>query len=267
MASKDYTQDGLLYCGACNKPKQMRINVFSDEHIVSVMCDCEVEEKEKERREWEDKQEEIRISNLRVNSIQDRERRKCRFESAEMTANLEKCQKYVNNWEEMRKNNIGLLMWGTCGNGKSFAAACIANALTDKGIPTMMTSFPTILSDQNNTMEIARQMRDFELVILDDLGAERQSQYALEKVFYIIDERYKSGKPLIVTTNLSLDLMKKYRKGDTQSGSSFGEIQDYSRIYDRVLEMCVAMHFDKQSRREQPVRDKAKVMKEAFAER
>ena len=43
------------------------------------------------------------------------------------------------------------------------------------------------------------------MLILDDFGMERGTEYGLEQVFHVIDSRYRSGKPLIVTTNLTLD--------------------------------------------------------------
>ena len=146
-----------------------------------------------------------------------------------------------------------MLLWGTCGNGKSFAAACIANALIDRGVPALMTSFPAILKDFTNESEIERIMREYDLVIIDDLGAERQSEYALEKIFYAIDERYKSGKPLIVTTNQPIKVMNEYRNGTDMR---------YSRIYDRILEMCIPIPFDAPTRRKEPMRDKVKVFNE-----
>ena len=45
----------------------------------------------------------------------------------------------------------------------------------------------------------------YPLLILDDFGMERGTEYGLEQVFNVIDSRYRSGKPLIVTTNLTLD--------------------------------------------------------------
>ena len=60
---------------------------------------------------------------------------------------------------------------------------------------------------------------------------ERGTDYGLEQVFHVIDSRYRSGKPLIVTTNLTLDELK--NPTDTA----------HSRIYDRLLSMCVPIRF------------------------
>ena len=63
---------------------------------------------------------------------------------------LEQARRYVEHWDEMRKQNLGLLLWGKPGSGKTFAAGCIANALIeseDHHAPSVkMTTFGAILS-------------------------------------------------------------------------------------------------------------------------
>ena len=81
-------------------------------------------------------------------------------------------------------------------------------------------------------------------MIIDDLGAERSSEYAMENVFGVIDHCCCSGKPLIVTTNLPLGKLK----GETDV--------DKKRIYDGILEMCVPVKVEGTSRRTEIARDK-----------
>ncbi len=78
-------------------------------------------------------------------------------------------------------------------------------------------------------------MNHYELLVLDDLGTERNTPFAMEVVYRVIDDRYTSGKPMIVTTNLTLEQLKK------------SDIVDYQRIYDRVLGMCIPLHFKAES--------------------
>ena len=59
---------------------------------------------------------------------------------------MDKAHAYVENWKEAYKSNIGLLLFGDVGTGKSFFAGCIANALLDRDVPVLMTNFPTILN-------------------------------------------------------------------------------------------------------------------------
>lgn len=255
METKDYEKDGILYCGICNKPKERR-SAINESEIIPSLCDCQGEARDQEQGQWQAKQRMMKIADMRTESIKDKERRNCRFEVAEENEYVVRCKQYVDQWEIVKRENIGLMFWGPCGNGKSFCAACIANALIDRGIPSLMTSLPAILSDQNNIMEIVRQMKEYELVVIDDLGAERQSEYALEKTFLVIDERYKTGKPLIVTTNQKYQDMKEMRdKGDVA----------HSRIYDRILDMCTPIAFSEANRRREPQKRKREILKEVFA--
>lgn len=168
---------------------------------------------------------------------------------------IAKAKMYVSKWSEMMSNNSGLLLWGDVGTGKTYFAACIANALIEKGASVRMTNFSAILndlfyeSDKNGYIE---RLNNHSLLIIDDLGIERDTHYALEQVYNIVDARYKSGKPFIVTTNLSLDEMK--NPLDTA----------HKRIYDRVLEMCVPIRFCGENFRIQKSADKMKTVKKLF---
>lgn len=156
---------------------------------------------------------------------------------------MQKAHDYVTHWEEMKSNSLGLLLWGDVGTGKSFFAGCIANALLDKGVPVLMTNFSRILntltgmySDDRN--QFIDSFNKYSLLIIDDLGIERSTDFALEQVFNVIDSRYRSKKPLIVTTNLTLDELK--------HPSDLGR----ARIYDRVLERCVPLKINNRNIRE-----------------
>ena len=96
-------------------------------------------------------------------------------------------------------------------------------------------------------------MHDPELLILDDLGTERNSEYALGIVFSVIDRRYRSGRPLIVTTNLPIKQLKEETNIEKK------------RIYDRILEMCVPLYVGGSSYRSDIAHEKMGKMKTFFA--
>ena len=54
---------------------------------------------------------------------------------------------FVEHWEQMKAENIGYLLWGGVGTGKSFFAGCIANALMEQEISVRMTNFALVLND------------------------------------------------------------------------------------------------------------------------
>lgn len=71
-----------------------------------------------------------------------------------------------------------------------------------------------------------------ELLILDDLGAERNTSFGKERIFDVINRRRLTGKPMIITTNIPIVTMQKAASLDER------------RIYDRILEVCVPIRFD-----------------------
>ena len=165
---------------------------------------------------------------------------------------------YAEHWETMREENIGYLLWGKVGTGKSYFAGCIANALMEQEVPVRMTNFSAILNDLTASFEgrneyIERLCR-FSLLIIDDFGMERGTEYGLEQVYNVIDSRYRSGKPLIVTTNLTLDSLQNPQ--DTA----------HARIYDRLLEMCAPILFTGENFRKQTATEKLDRLKGMLAE-
>ena len=168
---------------------------------------------------------------------------------------LAEAKRYVEHWEEMRQNNIGLLLWGRPGNGKTFAAACIANALCEQWMDVRMTTLATVLEklpvmsfqDQSRYLD---SLRGCDLLILDDFGMERKTNYAQEQVFSIIDGRYLARKPLIVTTNLCIK--------DLKNPEDMTEL----RIFDRILELCVPVCFDGPNLRQSKAKEKLALYKE-----
>ncbi len=126
---------------------------------------------------------------------------------------MEKAHAYVEHWKEAYRDNTGLLLFGDVGTGKSFFAGCIANALLDRDVPVLMTNFPSILNRLTGVFAEDRaafiaSLDDYSLLVIDDLGVERNTEYAMEQMFTVIDSRYRSKKPLIVTTNLKLEEIK-----------------------------------------------------------
>ena len=235
MEMGDYIgEDGLIYCGVCHEPKQKR---FEDSGILAgqvhhVMCRCERERHAKEEARQRAEERARHVDELRRDGFLSRTMRDWTFakdngQNPQMTA----AKRYVANWEQMKEKNIGLLLWGDVGCGKSYLAGAIANALIDQEIAVRMTNFSAIINDLSGTFEGRNQYLDklcsYPLLIIDDFGMKRGTEYGLEQVYSVIDGRYRSGKPLIVTTNLTLTEMR--NAADTA----------HKRIYDRVLDMCV----------------------------
>ena len=254
----DYERDGVLFCGKCNTAKQVVVPwPNGSERKVGCLCKCAASERDAERERQRAEEEQRRINALRVNGIQDTDLRGCTFENARALPMIEKAKRYVDKWPQMKADNIGLLLWGDTGNGKTYTAACIANALIDRKVPVLVTSFGKILSAVTGMFADERvryidSLQEFHLLVLDDLGAERQSQFALETVYTVIDNRYKAKQPIIVTTNTPVSELRNAPN------------MDYQRIYDRILEMCVPMHFTGDSLRKAAASEKLERARKLF---
>jgi len=163
---------------------------------------------------------------------------------------LKLAQHYCQNWPTMYANNHGLLMHGAAGNGKTFFSFAIANQLYQQGVAVMAISVSRILDiirDSYNNhgdygeQEIMRTISEASLLILDDLGVEYKTAWAYEKLYTIIDTRYRAKKPTIITTNLVIN--KEQNIDEVRDSLSIIDARtkhyDTShRIYNRIVEMC-----------------------------
>lgn len=240
--AEDYERDGLLYCGKCGTPRQVRLNLTGVEKAYSCLCKCRSEEREREALAFRRRQEAEKIRRLRTFALSDPSYRGWTFAGDDgREPKMEYLRRYAERWDEAREKGIGLLLWGDVGTGKSYGAACVVNALTDRGIPCMMTTFIRLANElsggaRDDKNAYIRSLDRYQLLVIDDLGAERGSEYMQEMVFEVVDARYRAGRPLIVTTNLTLEYMKHPEK------------VTYSRIYDRVFEMTVPIKFTERRR-------------------
>lgn len=242
----DYiNEDGLLVCGVCHQPMQTYIEVPNptpdcmSKLLTTTSCECDRRAEREEAARKQEIENRDKIVRFRQVSLIDAKFKDVSFESLKRTQfnekNLKICVRYAEKFTEMLAKNQGLLLWGNVGTGKSYAAAAIANYLLSRVVPVVMVSFVEIIKDiESKKMtqdQIISLVNSAQLVIFDDLGAERSSDFALEKVYSIIDSRYRKKLPMIVTTNLTMDQMK-------------DEVDiRYCRIYDRIFETCYPMQF------------------------
>lgn len=227
--------DGLIYCGKCNTPKQVRIDMKGVKLTPFCLCRCESEKYEKEKEAEKIQALKQQIERNRAAGFPEVHMQKWTFEKDDR-ANAkisDICQRYVENFPKMKAKGKGLMFLGGFGTGKTFLAACIANALLDEGFSVLMTNFPRLINTihgmREGKQEYIDSLNKYSLLIIDDLGVERQSEYVAEIVQNIVDSRYRAGLPVVITTNLS--------------PKDFTETQDIakSRLYSRISEMCLPL--------------------------
>ncbi len=239
----DYIKDGLIYCGKCHTPAEYRTVFHGEEIIFPTWCECAKRANEERERQSAEAQRAIRVAELRRLSMMNGKLSECRFSGAdkdgENSRSMTICERYAEIFPKMLADNRGLLLFGSVGTGKTFAAACIANTLLEKSYSVVMVSLVTLIDGAD---EIIRRMDDIDLLILDDLGAERSTDYGFERIYAVCDARYRCAKPVIYTSNLPLETFK------------HSEDIRCARIYDRVLERCYPVEFRGVSRRKREAR-------------
>lgn len=278
----DYTgEDGLLYCGACKSRKQIRIDILGEERVVHCMCKCReavAEQDQRYRRAAELRKKyheysrtatdfqllgwlERQDCDIAPDLVAEKRRllKKICFPSCDMSAaNFSNddhgnerisaiMRNYAENFETMKEKGKGILLYGEVGRGKSFLACCVGNALIERGIPVLMTDFERIERESsknyNERQEYFDALNRFPLLIIDDLGVERNTTYMNSLVYTVIDNRVKAGLPMIITTNLTAEELK--------NASEMSNM----RIYSRLLGVCLPFEVKGGDRRREQLKE------------
>ena len=212
------------------------------------MCSCRKADAETEEKQEREDTIQKWINRFREYSLTDERFERSTFENwihaPDKEEYYELGMRYCEKWETMMANNRGLLLYGTAGTGKTYLAFAIANELGKQGKAVMAISISKILDaikDSYNNFgrdgetEILRTIQEASLLILDDIGVEHKTSWAYEKLYAIIDTRYRASKPVIFTTNKSLEELRTYF---TVVDARTGEKDASERIFNRLCEMC-----------------------------
>lgn len=253
----EYMKDGHAYCKTCHERKDGEVKSIMDMKFIfknNCKCDRETFEKQKQR----EKEQEI-----------ERLKRSCFISMSQWAYTFDNykgekdkiyiiAKNYVKEYEQMKKENIGLLFCGTVGSGKTYLACCIANALIEEYmIRVKIRNFAQIINDLQKSgfdldkNEYIESLTNVSVLILDDLGIERDTSYAKEQVYNIVNSRYLKKKPTIFTTNLPYEKIQNSDDG-----------VEYERIYSRIIEMCIPVKVMGEDFRKRLQKEKLKQNKE-----
>ncbi len=127
----------------------------------------------------------------------------------------------------------GLWLEGDVGTGKTTLAMLVSKSAIEAGRSVAIYSLPRLLARIRRTydadagelsyLEFFERLTSVDLLHIDDLGAEKRSDWVLEQLYAIVDERYATSRSMVVTTNLELDELEE----------QIGE-----RTVSRLVEMC-----------------------------
>lgn len=140
-------------------------------------------------------------------------------------------QTFIDKFESFFKpNHKGIYISGPVGTGKTFLAMMIANEMAEIGYKVYMARINDAIEAfgdiYDTTLAEKIKNREFDLIILDDLGASRETEFQIERLWSLIDSINVSQTPLIVTTNLTIQELVNEKN------------LKLKRSYDRVVEMC-----------------------------
>lgn len=154
-------------------------------------------------------------------------------------------------WYVTKMPPRSLYFYGECGTGKTFLAALIAQEFLHNFKTVIFGDVPELLEeikrtfDKENTSaaDVVARYCECDLLILDDMGTGKITDWALTQLYRIINARYSTNKPMIVTSNFDLEgLNKRLASADSFSAK---------RIVSRLSEMCEEAYFGTNDRRQQ----------------
>lgn len=153
------------------------------------------------------------------------------FDTTENGNAYEICKRYVEQ-KVYDTEKCGLIICGSYGTGKTHLVASIANYSVENGIPTLFDTYGGHLEHlkaefgSEGEPRYLNLMRNVDMLILDDVGKEKQTEWSQSVMFDVVNHRYENMKPILITSNFNSRELEQY----------FGEA-----CYSRLIEMCYAI--------------------------
>ena len=223
-----YDMDGILRCGRCDQPRECVVDRWAiarmphdEPRYLTLPCVCACQSSEARH----DAGMAGRVRQLRAECYDIPGLSECSLseDDGRCPEAVSTVREYL---AEFGPGSAGLYLYGSGGTGKTWAAASLANELLSRGKRCAFSSLPLLVRAGSYERVIAR-LSMCEMVVLDDLGAERGTDTMREGARVIVDAVYAKGTPLVVTSNLT--------------PGQLGEMDE--RIGRRVSERCLPIEF------------------------
>lgn len=161
---------------------------------------------------------------------------------------LNTAKQYTDRFQSARKNGAGLVIYGCTGSGKSHIAAAIANTVIQKQYSVRWWTVPELYAEIQATYhsgtsdaDILHECKNVSLLVLDDLGAEKPSDWTRQTFNMIINSRVANGRPTVITTNKDFKMLSaKDKKGekalDDRTLSRLRDKDHFVWLFDRATD-------------------------------
>ena len=239
----DYEKDGVIHCGYCHTPKQIlhkwqgKMRAFPINCRCKAECLAQIEEERKQREQYQ------KAESCRQHALPYAYMHQWTFDhddggSPKATALF---KEYTESFEEMRKDGSGMILFGSKGSGKTYAAAQIINALCDKGYRCLVTSFSEIVKNllslnRENRQQYLDDICSHDLLVFDDFGGETASNFFDINMEDIVKTCYRKYIPMIVITPMTQDTLEQGLNATRQ------------KAVDRMKERCYCLTLSNTSR-------------------
>lgn len=198
-------------CEQCQRPLQDVHIIFDDgtEKVNRTGCICEA------TKQVNEKQREINANTFERGSLLYGNYKNKGFDDYDAKTEtqaqaLKLSRYYADHFADQLKNGQNIFFQGQPGTGKTHLAAAIRKSVRDQNYKVLFMSLPDYIDklkqefgESNKRHPISKMAKDADLLILDDVGANRMTEFEVSELFKLVDSR--NGKCTIYTTNYTSD--------------------------------------------------------------